>query len=119
MTPEVMENKKLTTEKNYQLSINNDKVKERRDIPTVDPVSLNGVRYEALDGGYVKAVDEKTGTEKWLVKIYDAVFDRELDKQEIFIGELKLAGDDLHVITERNDHYLVNIKTHAVNKWEP
>lgn len=104
--------------------------KERRELPEPAPVSLAGVRYEAMpwgkarglgqNGGFIVAIDEATGMEKWILKVYDVVYDNDMeeDKQDIFISELELESETLlHVVNEREEHYLVNVDTRAVTKW--
>lgn len=104
--------------------------KERSEVPEPAPVSLGGIRYEALpwgkarglgqNGGFIVAIDEATGQEKWLLKIYDVVYDHDMeeDKQDIFISRLELESENmLHITNEREDHYLVNIETQSVTKW--
>ncbi|MFZ4700428.1 MAG: hypothetical protein ACOYMG_10275 [Candidatus Methylumidiphilus sp.] len=104
--------------------------KERSEVPEPEPVSLGGFRYEALpwgkarglgqNGGFIIAIDEATGLEKWILKVYDVDYntDMEGDKQDIFINELGLESENLlHVANEREEHYLVNIDTRSVTKW--
>lgn len=108
----------------------NEKVKERREPPRPDPVTFGGVRYEAVlwgkvrnlgqNGGFVLAVDEETGTEKWIVKVYDIIYDSRMeeDKQDVFISKLELDSDKfLHVVNEKGAQFLVNIETKEVTKW--
>ncbi len=104
--------------------------KERSEVPEPVPVSLGGIRYEVLpwgkargfgqNGGFIVAIDEATGEEKWILKIYDVLYthDMEEDKQDIFISELEVESEYLlHVVNEREEHYLVNIETQSVTKW--
>jgi hypothetical protein len=104
---------------------------ERYESPEPNSISLNGIRYEAMqcgkvrglaqNGGYIAAIEESSNNELWLLKVYDVSYDPEMedDVQEIFISELKLGeGDLLHVINERGGHYLVNLNTRAVTQSE-
>jgi hypothetical protein len=106
-----------------------EKSKERRDVPEPEPVTLRGVRYEALlwgkargldqNGGLIRAIDAKTKSEKWLLKVYDVDYtaDMEGDKLDVFISELYFENETLlHVVNERDEHYLVNVDTKAVIK---
>lgn len=103
---------------------------EREEPSTPDPVSLNGVRYEALqwgkarglgqNGGFIVAIDEKSGAEKWVLKVYDVTYDPDLesDVQDVFITTLELETENLlHVVNELDEHYLVNIETQTVRHW--
>ncbi|HEY9227124.1 MAG TPA: hypothetical protein VIP11_10785 [Gemmatimonadaceae bacterium] len=103
--------------------------KERADVPTVAPVSRDGVRYEAIvwgrarglaqNGGYVAAVDEKTGSERWVAKVYDALPDdgKEQDKRDVFITALKFDAEPQYLLitNERNAVFRLNIVTRAVS----
>ncbi len=102
--------------------------KKRTGPDPVEPVSRKGVRYEALhwgkerglgqNGGYVAAIDEATGEELWLLKIYDVVYDDDMedDKQDLFISSLKLSRwrDRLTVRDERGGRYVVDLATRTV-----
>ncbi len=107
--------------------------KERADTPEAIFLSFNGVRYEAIhwgkarglvqNGGYVSALDEKTGKQKWLVQVYVVHYDqdKEDDKQEVFIRKITLAKNKKSLLIE-NDHgeqYLLNFKTRSVKKLIP
>lgn len=108
--------------------------KERTDVP-VDALflSLNGVRYEAIqwgkmrglaqNGGYVVALDEKTGKKKWLVQVYKVHYDpdKELDKQDVFIRKITLKENkkSLRIENDRGEQYVLNLRTHTVKKLTP
>lgn len=103
--------------------------KERADVPEPAPVSHAGTRYEAVlwgrarglpqNGGYVAAIDERTGAERWLVKVYDALPDdgREQDKLDVFITHLALDADPrfLLVTNERDGVFRLDLQTRAVH----
>lgn len=86
--------------------------KERSEVPEPGPVTRDGVRYEALpwgkarglgqNGGYIAAYDVASGRELWLLKVYEVSYDgeREDDKQDIFIEELRLQGKGTLVVTD-------------------
>ena len=102
--------------------------KERASIPEPAPVSHAGVRYQAIlwgrvrnlpqNGGYVAAIDEKTGKEQWLVKIYDAPPSdgKEQDKLDIFITHIELDSDPryLLVTNERGAVFRLDLRTRGV-----
>lgn len=102
--------------------------KERAEIPAPPPVARAGVRYQAVpwgkargldqNGGYVAAIDEKTGTEKWLLKVYHVSYDRDMegDKLDVFITKLMLDSDEnsLRVENERGEAYSVDLETRRV-----
>ena len=94
----------------------------------VDPVRSGGVRYEAVqwgkargldqNGGYVAAIDEKTGAELWLLKVYAVRYDGEMegDKQDVFITSLEIdhAGRRLTVENEAGDRFAVDLPSRKV-----
>lgn len=103
--------------------------KKRGPPPAPAPVSASGVRYEAIvwgrrrgleqNGGYVAAIDRKTGRELWVARIYDATPrdpDMEDDKQDLFIARLELVehGRALRVTDERGGRYRLDIATRTV-----
>lgn len=101
--------------------------KERSEVPEPSPLTLDGVRYEAVpwgkarglgqNGGYIGAYEAASGRELWLLKVYDIVYDgdREEDKQDLFIESLEQAGAArLRVTDERGGVYLVDLERRAV-----
>lgn len=107
--------------------------KERAEVPEAAAVSHAGVRYEAVlwgrarglpqNGGYVSAVDEKTGKERWIAKIYDADPDdgKEADKRDVFITEMTLEADGRHlrVTNERGAVFRLDTQTRQVVPQRP
>lgn len=95
--------------------------------PEVAPVTLGGLRFEAVhwgrergleqNGGYVEAFDTDTGAARWLLRIYaiDYRDDLETDVQDLFIEELK-AGPrgKLTVIDEHGRRFVVDPATRSV-----
>jgi hypothetical protein len=102
--------------------------KKRSGVPAVSRLSHDGIRYESLhwgktrglgqNGGHVIAVDEKSGEEKWLLKVYDVPYVEGLepDKQDVFITRLSLSrdGSRLFVDNERGRRYAVNLADRSV-----
>jgi hypothetical protein len=94
----------------------------------VAPVSQEGRRYEAIqfgkarglgqNGGYVAAIDEASGRELWVQRIYRIRYDRGLegDKQDVFITGLTLLPEarTLVVENERGARYRLNLRTRKV-----
>jgi len=107
--------------------------KERAEMPEAASVSRAGVRYEAIvwgrarglaqNGGYIAAVDTTTGKELWILRVYAAAPDdgKEADKRDVFITELRLAGDGRHlrVTNERGASFRVDTRTRKVTplRW--
>jgi hypothetical protein len=103
--------------------------KKRRGPDPVDPVRLGGIRYEAMpwgkarglsqNGGYVAAIDEKTGDELWLLKVYDVTYDGDMegDKQDVFVTSLDIdtAGRRLTVENEAGDRFAVDLESRKVS----
>lgn len=95
--------------------------------PEVEPVTLGGLRFEAVhwgrerglgqNGGYIEAFDAATGAALWLLRIYAIDYRDELeeDVQDLFIEELK-AGPrgKLTVIDEQGRRFTVDPATRGV-----
>jgi hypothetical protein len=105
-------------------------MKKKRSGPDpVDPVRFGGIRYEAMpwgkarglgqNGGYVAAIDEKSGDELWLLKVYDVSYDGDMegDKQDVFVTSLDIdsAGRRLTVENEAGDRFSVDLATRKVS----
>jgi hypothetical protein len=94
----------------------------------VAPVSFEGRRYEAVqfgkargleqNGGYVAAIDEASGRELWVQRIYRIRYDRDIegDKQDVFITGLTLAPATrtLSIENERGARYRLDLRTRKV-----
>ena len=103
--------------------------KKRSGHDPVEPVRFGGTRYEAMpwgkargldqNGGYVAAIDEKTGKELWLLKVYDVTYDGDMeqDKQDVFVTGLTLdrAGGRLTVENEAGNRYSVDVASRKVS----
>jgi hypothetical protein len=93
--------------------------KKRRAPADVEPVRLDGLRYEAplmgqpfgfgQDGGIVTARDDATGDLVWSQRVYtvDDGDDIEEEKQEVYIRTLALTDDRraLRVVNERGQRF--------------
>ena len=102
--------------------------KKRLAPEPVAPVSFEGRRYEAIDfgkargldqnGGYVAAVDEASGRELWVQRVYRIRYDRglEADKQDVFITGLTLLPAErvLVIENERGMRYRLHLRTRKV-----
>lgn len=88
----------------------------------IPPISHNGIRYAVRrfeegrfgqSGGVVQALNESTGTELWIVKVYSIIFDPDMEKdvQEIYIRSIQLSPeqDALLVIDERRRRYRITL----------
>lgn len=79
----------------------------------VTPVEYKGIRFEAPTArmGYVEARDAKTEKLLWEKKIYNVKIDPdiEIDSQEVFINSLKIEGQNLIVINEKNERFVLEI----------
>lgn len=95
---------------------------EERDVesfkssePEVDPVVVNGVRYEvarapersgiAQTSGVLSAIDVTTGSEIWSIVVYPVDYSdgEERDAQENFITSLTLEGDGHTLLIENEE----------------
>ena len=103
-------------------------MKKRTSPEPVEPVSLDGVRYEPIgsgkggglgqNGGYVAAIDERSGEELWVRKIYDVTYNDEIeeDKQDVFITGLAIDRTKraLLVRNERGERFVLSIDQRTV-----
>src|SRR5207244_11593056 len=94
----------------------------------VAPVSFEGRRYEAINfgkarglgqnGGYVAAIDEASGRELWVRRIYAVRYDRRLegDKQHVFVTGLTVLPEShaLSIEKERGARYRLDLRTRQV-----
>jgi hypothetical protein len=102
--------------------------KKRTPPAPVKPVTHKGVRYEAVhwgkargldqNGGYLAAVDDRSGEELRLLRVYRVAYDDEMepDKQDVFITRLtrRLGSNTLTVENERGERYRVDLQTGKV-----
>jgi hypothetical protein len=97
----------------------------------VQPVELNGMRYEAPhfcvlvkpqllsrngdcpNGGIVQAIEIHSGQVLWTVRVYETQYDERLERdvQDVFITGLRIEGDHLIVKNERGNIYKINLLT--------
>ena len=96
--------------------------------PDVASVTIDNVEFAAIpwgkerglgqNGGYVAALDAKSGKELWTLKVYDVSYDPKLeeDVQDVFIRSLakSASGHELVVTDERDRRYIVDPKTRSV-----
>lgn len=96
-----------------------------KDVPAV---TIKDLRFEVIhwgkdrgfaqNGGYIAAFDKTSGEELWTLKIYDIVYDPELesDVQDLFIKSMKKSwfGNDLKITDERGRQYIVNTDARTV-----
>ena len=88
----------------------------------VDDLEYKGIKYSApLEKmGHIEARNIKTGKIIWDLKVYDVEYqpNLETDIQEVYIISLKIKGDDLEVVNEINEKYLVDLKNRRVRKGD-
>lgn len=84
---------------------------KRGPAPEVTPLELNGYRYSAphTEMGVIEAVDMKTEKKRWDMKVYDIIFNDNLERdvQWVFIKRLSFNRAELIVIDEKDNEYLV------------
>ena len=94
----------------------------------VAPVTMGKIRYEAVhatrarglpqEGGYVAAIDTRTGAELWLQRIYETPYDPALeeDVQDVYIRRMRRGpdGKTLAIIDERGRCYRLTLASRAV-----
>ena len=86
----------------------------------VAPVTVGGVRYEALpwgkkrglgqNGGYLATFDAKTGSELGLIKVYEIKYDPKLeaDVQDVFISRLDTLDGAVLITDERGRKFILD-----------
>ena len=102
----------------------------RTSVKPVSPVALKGVRYEVVrggrgrglgqNGGLVAAVDEASGDELWVLKVYDIVYDGDMedDKQDVAITDLSVSRwhHRLSVKNERGERFDIDLASRQVSR---
>ena len=97
--------------------------------PDVQPVTIAGVRYEALhwgrergldqEGGYIVAKDAASDKELWILKIYTVEYKPKLetDVQDIFIRSISPIENNrkLEIIDERDRQFTVDLGSRTVS----
>lgn len=97
--------------------------------PEVAPVTIGGLRFEALhwgrerglpqNGGLVEAFDAASGARQWVLQIYAIDYDPTLeeDVQDIFIEKLKAGPQGtLKVVDENGRQFVVDLATLTVTQ---
>jgi len=97
--------------------------------PAVSPVVLGAIRIEAVpwgrsrdlgqNGGYIAALDRRTGRELWILKVYGVTYDAKMeeDVQDVFIKKMtKVSPTRLSILDENGGRYLVDVKTRSVTR---
>lgn len=95
--------------------------------PAVPPVVLGNIRVETVpwgrsrdlgqNGGYIAALDRRTGRELWILKVYGVTYDAKMeeDVQDVFIKKMtKVSPTRLNILDEDGRRYLVDVKTRSV-----
>ncbi|WP_198939297.1 hypothetical protein [Motiliproteus sp. MSK22-1] len=96
--------------------------------PSVDPVTIKGVRFEVIhwgkergfsqNGGYIAAIDPDSGQELWTLKVYDINYDTEMesDVQDVFIECMSKTffSGKLKITDEKGRSYIVDPETRIV-----
>jgi len=96
----------------------------------VEPIEHRGVRYAVVrgakgrglphNGGYIEATELASGRSLWLVKVYEVVYDSDIedDKRDVYISLLRLdaARSRLLVENERDERFAVALDGSKVQK---
>jgi PQQ enzyme-like repeat protein len=97
--------------------------------PKVEPVTMGSARYEVIhwgrkrglgqNGGYIAAVNAKSGAELWTLKVYDIKYEDKLetDVQDIFIQTMTKSKtkNALDITDEKGRKYKVDVETRKVS----
>lgn len=96
--------------------------------PVVRPVHVGPLRIEALhwgrerglgqNGGFIRAIHERSGDEEWIIRVYGIDYDPEMeeDVQDIFIRSIEPVDGDtaLLVADERGRRFRVEVESREV-----
>lgn len=101
--------------------------KKRAGPAAAAPVTIGQVRYEAVpwgrireldqNGGYIAAIDENSGQELWILKVYDVRYDGDMedDKQDLFITRIESKDSrTLLIENENGERFIVDLPTRTV-----
>ena len=97
--------------------------------PKVEPVTLGTTRYEVVhwgrkrglgqNGGYIAALNAKSGAELWILKVYDIQYEEKLetDVQDIFIKTMTKSKTKhaLDITDEKGRKYKVDVESRKVS----
>ncbi|MGH8666364.1 MAG: hypothetical protein ACREUX_19045 [Burkholderiales bacterium] len=111
-------------------SVSEARSRKRSAPPKVEPVEHRGVRYAVVrgakgrglpqNGGYIEATELASGRSLWLVKVYEVVYDRDIedDKRDVYISRLRLdsARSRLLIENERDERFAVELDGSKVHK---
>ncbi|OMH26279.1 hypothetical protein BGP75_01030 [Motiliproteus sp. MSK22-1] len=95
-------------------------------------VTVDGIQYRALrwgkernlgqNGGYILAIQESSGEELWLQKIYDVQYNKEMeaDKQDVFITKICSSwfSNRLKIENERGQRFELDLDSREVETIE-
>lgn len=98
---------------------------EDRDDPVaVDPVTIDGVRYEAptlgasvgvlQDGGVIAAYDQNSGALLWTQVVY-APEEEDDEDPEVYITAIEATPDGLRVTNEMGRSFQIDLATREVS----
>lgn len=102
---------------------------KKREAPRpVSAVHLDGIRYEPVvfgtarglsqNGGYIAAIEEQSGQELWVQKVYDIAYDETMegDKQDVFVTGLAIDKNKRLIVVdnERGERFVVDIDSRRV-----
>ena len=95
---------------------------KRVPAPVIEPVIHEGVRYTVPNDrgtvGYVAAWDVTTGEQLWKKTVYWKCICPffEHDVQWVFVKQMRLDGERLILVNERDKTYALDLKTRSAKK---
>jgi len=104
--------------------------KKRVGVKKVEPVVFQNVCYKVIsgakargleqNGGYIGAYDINSDDELWHLKIYDVVYNKEMeaDKQDVLITKMSISSlrGGIVIENEKGRKFLVNPETKKVRE---
>ncbi len=92
----------------------------------ISPLVYNGIKYiihhwgasikKKQNGGFIEAFDLKKRQRLWLLRVYEIEYNSKIEKdiQDIFITKIEIKKNKLIVRNEKNDIFIVDLKTKRV-----
>lgn len=85
-----------------------------KSLSDVSPIVYNGIKYQQDQnhqlGGYLSAIDDKTGVVSWTAKIYES------DKNGTYFTKLQVISNELLIENDRGEAFKVNIDNNTMIK---
>jgi hypothetical protein len=87
-----------------------------RKAPARPSVAQYGVTYREKTMGVIVAVEQRSGKTMWEKKIYDVVYQENLetDVQDVWLTKMEIVGNELVMIDEKKRKWTIELETNFV-----